>query len=380
MGKDLSKELQKYYTRKGNRIIFANGMTLNQLAWEMWERLGCFGVDPSVLSRVVNGTRVFTRNQLEIFCKLLNSSKKNRNRLFNAFYADLEERMGTNLFEEGTSLSIDYLDSRLTSLGRDMRRIPFDITDSIIKELLEVIRDKILLTSDIRKLKTLYLLLGDAIEILIWCKPPITTNWFNKGKEVDKISHDLKYVSQVTDDGYYHELANMNYNQYYQFTNRYELTIQTVEKTNFDVLKDVEWQADGYEAILNSYALMGKRHEFSMVQKRLINEIINFNSDFKAKIFQGIAYGDTLLGNIFSGRKCLDKSWMYAQENYTKGCYYLARKIELLRTEIVLGKYFNTSHGELDKYAKEGREVSSIIGHKKYESFFDNYLQGKVVV
>lgn len=56
---NLAKKLQQYYTKKGNRIIFSNGLTLNQLALEMWERLDYQGIDVSVLSRVIGGRRFF---------------------------------------------------------------------------------------------------------------------------------------------------------------------------------------------------------------------------------------------------------------------------------------------------------------------------------
>ena len=67
----LSKALQKYYLQKGNRIIFQNKMTLNQLAITMWERLGFKEIDASVLSRVINGERLFTIKQLEVFCEIV---------------------------------------------------------------------------------------------------------------------------------------------------------------------------------------------------------------------------------------------------------------------------------------------------------------------
>jgi len=68
---NLAKALQKYYLHKGNRIIFANKMTLNQLAMVMWERLGFREVDSSVLSRVISGERLFTQRQLRAFCEIL---------------------------------------------------------------------------------------------------------------------------------------------------------------------------------------------------------------------------------------------------------------------------------------------------------------------
>src|SRR3989344_866256 len=64
-------EIKKHYRREGNKIVFRNGMTLNQLAMEMWERSGYQGVDQSALSRILNGKRLFTFHQLQVFSEIL---------------------------------------------------------------------------------------------------------------------------------------------------------------------------------------------------------------------------------------------------------------------------------------------------------------------
>jgi len=72
VGTSISACLANTYRKQGNRLVFRNGMNLNELAWEMWERLGFKEIDPSVLSRVVNGKRCFTPKQLQIFAQILN--------------------------------------------------------------------------------------------------------------------------------------------------------------------------------------------------------------------------------------------------------------------------------------------------------------------
>lgn len=66
-----SEILKKYYKRSSNRVVFSNGMSLNRLAHEMWEDLGYNSIDPSVLSKVINGQRSFTKAQVKSFCKIL---------------------------------------------------------------------------------------------------------------------------------------------------------------------------------------------------------------------------------------------------------------------------------------------------------------------
>ncbi|MGI0134876.1 MAG: hypothetical protein ACREBW_07970 [Candidatus Micrarchaeaceae archaeon] len=68
---NLSQALQKFYSRKGNRIVFRNDQSLNQLALAMWEKLDFQQVDASVLSRVISGERLLTPAQLRAMCELL---------------------------------------------------------------------------------------------------------------------------------------------------------------------------------------------------------------------------------------------------------------------------------------------------------------------
>lgn len=55
-----AKLLKNYYEKENNKIVFRNGMNLNQLAMEMWDRMGYKGVDISALSRIMRGERNFT--------------------------------------------------------------------------------------------------------------------------------------------------------------------------------------------------------------------------------------------------------------------------------------------------------------------------------
>lgn len=89
----LSATISKLYTRKGKRIVFLNGATLNQLSLQMWEKLGGKGVDPSVISRVVNGKRLFTGKQLKAFCDILGLSRQESADLMYALKYDWMDKL-----------------------------------------------------------------------------------------------------------------------------------------------------------------------------------------------------------------------------------------------------------------------------------------------
>lgn len=73
-------------------------MTLNQLAWEMSENLGFTGIDPSVLSRVSNGERLFSKKQLIVFCKLLKISPHDQEILVRALDTQIHKKLEERYF------------------------------------------------------------------------------------------------------------------------------------------------------------------------------------------------------------------------------------------------------------------------------------------
>lgn len=114
----LSKALKKYYSKEGNKLVFRNNLSLNQLALEMWERLGYQGIDASVLSRVINGERLFTLDQLNIFCDVLRLNNLRESELMAALEVDYINRFGLKNFrvKQSNPDLIDVLSKQLKRL------------------------------------------------------------------------------------------------------------------------------------------------------------------------------------------------------------------------------------------------------------------------
>jgi hypothetical protein len=103
----LARKLKRYYKRSKNKIYFNNGMTLSRVADTMWEQLGYSNAHPSVLSRVVGGKRLFTFEQLETFCDVLDLEDGQREDLRNALIEDLYAKEGVDL---NLAVSSQFLD------------------------------------------------------------------------------------------------------------------------------------------------------------------------------------------------------------------------------------------------------------------------------
>jgi tetratricopeptide (TPR) repeat protein len=110
----LSVAITALYTHKGNRIVFANNLSLNQLAFDLW-------IDVSTLSRVLSGERLFTPKQLDAFCKKLKLNSKTINKLENALQEDISIRYGLKSNINYSKFpNIDFLNNAV-DLAHDLR-------------------------------------------------------------------------------------------------------------------------------------------------------------------------------------------------------------------------------------------------------------------
>jgi len=120
----LSEALKKYYKKDKKRIVFIGGLSLSNLALQMWEALDYQQIDSSVVSRVLNGTRLFTPKQLDVFCSLLNITSSQREYLFVCLSKDYFKRDNIILeysWEKDSSLDqILYAIEKLTDHAIDL--------------------------------------------------------------------------------------------------------------------------------------------------------------------------------------------------------------------------------------------------------------------
>lgn len=168
----LSKQLKKYFVRKGNRIVFKDNLSLNQLAILMWEELNYQGIDASVLSRVIKGERIFTTAQLEVFSNLLGLNIKERENLEYSMFFDNISRYRIHLpfslqvsydildlFDSLLSRVIDY---RLQGKNEDQGNVA-EIIQVYIEKLLPIVKSDVLRKKMLDQLVTALYLKGHAL-------------------------------------------------------------------------------------------------------------------------------------------------------------------------------------------------------------------------
>lgn len=133
----LSEELKQYYKRVNNKILFTSGKSLNQFAFDLWEKMDYKSVDASLISRVINSKRLFNYHQLEAFCKLLRLDNSAKKKLFKSMLKDIINRhsltdVHDRLFKENNPENLDSkLIHRMTSSLHILREegYPNDVID-----------------------------------------------------------------------------------------------------------------------------------------------------------------------------------------------------------------------------------------------------------
>lgn len=85
----LAEGLKKYYTRQKNRIVFCGNISLHDLSLTLWQELEFSEVDTSVVSRVLQGKRLFSPKQLHAFCKIVSIQGAEKLDLFSRLAKDV---------------------------------------------------------------------------------------------------------------------------------------------------------------------------------------------------------------------------------------------------------------------------------------------------
>ncbi|MBI2051488.1 hypothetical protein HYT33_01870 [Candidatus Roizmanbacteria bacterium] len=138
----------------------------------MWERLGYRGIDASVVSRVLNGVRLFTPRQLEVFCEVLALPEREKEKLEYALYLDQVKKYGVSLplssqinydiLDLFDSLLDKALDYRLKGKNDDQESIA-NITHTYIQKSLHIVKKASLRKKLLEQLGTVLFLKGNAL-------------------------------------------------------------------------------------------------------------------------------------------------------------------------------------------------------------------------
>ncbi len=138
----LARALQKYYIKQKRTILFLGNISLQNLAIAMWEELGQRQIDPSVISRVLQGNRLFTPQQVRAFCTILHLSSEDQAYLLHCIAQD-------HCLRDGVTYPAFYASSQeiatlLNGLMKNAQHFSFVQEDTLAQETKTLITDFVL--------------------------------------------------------------------------------------------------------------------------------------------------------------------------------------------------------------------------------------------
>ena len=341
----LAGKLKNYYSRQGNRVVFKNSMTLNQLAWEMWEKLGFHGVDASVLSKVLHSKRLFTPQQLEAFCYILNLGKAERNRLESALQQDILTRCGLKhnrdlKSSEITGEILEYLAEhtyKLRTKGNPREAIEVvSFLEKISKSLeehypVEWEKNKKVFARALNERSRAWGEIASPKEVLSLILPDAerAINLGKKAKDQDVLA-----------------MAYMNIGGAEYVAKNWQRSANYLEKTFREV--DADTQIEFLRTLALNYAFLGKKARFKQVRKEAIKRIERkkFSNVFNVvSLLEALGRGLAVLNSPKEAFSTLDEA--------EKLCLKAERErgdAPFFESQIIRGKIFSLLHSpKIDK-------------------------------
>lgn len=376
---NLSRLLQKYYRRCGNRIIFANKMTLNQLALKLWERLGYQGVDTSVLSRVINGERLFTPRQLEVFCDVLGLDEHSKALLKNALTEDYYLKYDLDVDLSFSSIFFDLVDEsikRAISMGnKGELKLSFEWINFLEEKLKLARRKNLYLKSKnmidqlLAKLlfekANLYFALIQSPQALRILRPIA-----KKIIEIGRILNSKEIFSQgllIIGDAYY--VANM-------FNHSLNLLHKGLKDLKADNLR-----LRIFRIMLLDYAYVKSPDNFKEIERLAKEELednVDINITQRIDFYEGFGRAQGIL-KIPGAYKSFEKAEKLYEELRKNKKAIPFKEIQLIRSQLEAISYLGSNNKNyMERIGKKGLQIALKYGYKRHAMIIRKILTEKL--
>ena len=351
-------------------------MTLNRVALEMWERLGFSDMDVSTLSRVLKGERIFTIDQLEVFCELIKIRERKKEMLAGALGFDVHKRYGfkIDLIDKARGEMIDFIDDSLRHFSIVKRTAPFDTLKLWLDQLNFWTERRIALEKGLRK-KKLYNLRAEILMHYVWFFACITDDWDKSRLKVKILNKKIIETAEILKRTDLLEKSNVILHQYKYFKGDFSGVLKIIEGVNFDYMADREYEADLLRAAMVSYANVGYESAYRAVCRYAIKNKRFYTNDLKAKLYQGMSRAEAIFKNYSLSRKLLDKSWIYFFKSRKDPDFLTHRELQLVNTEVEIALESNSKNkGFYEKMGKEAISLSNYLNHSYYGKSIERNL------
>lgn len=364
---NFASSLKKYYSRQKNKIIFRNKMSLNKLALKMWERLNYQGIDTSVLSRVINGQRLFTFKQLEVFCEILRITSQEYRQLKESLLLDIYNRYHLDF----QYYEFDFLDSLINKTYQLRMNGKIDLAVDLTNFLLNEFKKKIDRESLFSK-KNLY---------LSYYSKFLIENYYNNsvlytGNQLDRHQQILitqaKNLGQQTKNKELNSLADFfsggllyDKGEYAKALPRLELSLKVIKipKIKIEAMR---------EQILSlaNLNLIERFKNIPFPDKLVANKEIDLS---EIASFKDGWVRAKILFKLPTALKELEETEKFYQVHKISDRY---RLIQLKRSRLQLIKNFFPSDKNLfERTGKELLRLTKIYGYKRYHQIIKKLME-----
>lgn len=351
----LASELQKFYQKVNNKLIFSNGMSLNQLALEMWTTLGYQGMDPSLLSRIIHGERVFTGEQLLAFCRILGLNEIEKYSLENASGKDLlYKHFGKVIpISQHGELVADELISRMILVRirklKDKGNIQEAMQVASFFEHVFNFTPKIQQTNNSLYAK----ILNEKVRCLTYTEKPNTI--LDKSREINDIALRIGY--ETKDSGII-SLSHALTGGCFYVAQRLKESVYYLEKTY--TMVDANIRVEYIRTLLYNHSSLHDFDSYKEVYKKaekILSEKEKYNKNDIASMHEAIARSLAIMGNIRAAKKFLQTVDISNLDTY-------------YQSQIIRGKMFACYQEFLKKRKVDIDEIKQLFYDSKHSNFF----------
>lgn len=379
---NLATELKSLYSKQGNKILFNEKLSLNEVAFQIWEKLGYKNFDVSTLSRIINGKRLFTSEQLDIFANVLNISESKRKDLQEALNIDLLSRYGITQTISISDNTLQELNSSMFEHIHEVRErgllsTTVDWSDQLINNL----RIQLTKTNSNPTQVKLQILLAKSLyekSFALECILPAQKNLSavrdlvkeqlviaNKTKQKE-LAAQAYLILALAYYGLGNYLKTGNARSYYDES--IKITRKVLSISSDPLSRLMAWRY----LVLNSTYTQDEQL-FTTAEKNMLPLIDEVGaSNYIPWVTDSLARGKAHFKND-GAFKMLEMS---AQYNKKLAWYDPLRETSMIRNEIDVITNIGTKENDyILKRALEGYNLSKKHGIIRYQSFFENTMQ-----
>jgi len=333
----------------------------------MWEKLGFRGIDPSVISRVLKGERLFTTRQLEVLIETLKISKPGQDSLRDALHEEIEKRYGLSIRDYySQKYFMELVEDNILKI-RSANEIGYPkLAEEWSSQIYDVINQKINISNNDKE--SLFhqkgLLLLEILQIYFRRQKREYLN-----SETFKLAQELITIAEILKDksllgGAYFNIGNAMYvdgnlsraREYLNKSNNGQLPL----RENCQRLRS--------QALCEAF--LGHKTEYLRMRKEINLLIDKVPPKISLQLSEGIARGDAKYKFQKEAYKALSQVKYQLDLDHD----YLS-ELTYLRAEIELGIAFNQGRSYLSKISNKTLDLAENFGHVRYQQMMTKYLE-----